>query len=117
MTVRCLAEIPPLSMLWLDSWVGMKLAKAVNGEMKGEEAVQLLRLKEVVVRLVLARRLLCVEGNQDEEYGQERLADETSAEFARLTLGIRLDHRLAIKEKQVFLAMDALIAKRHEIAV
>lgn len=117
MTIRCLAKKAPLPTLWLDSWVGMKLVKAVNGELRGEEAVQLLTLKEVVVRLTRDKRLLCVEGDQDEEYGQERLADETSAEFARLTLGIQLDHRQAIKDKQVFLAMNAFVVKRDKISV
>ncbi len=118
MTVTARVEKPPIPTLWLDSWVGMKLVKAARGESLPPEEAQLLQeLREVVVHLTLARRLLCVEGDQDIEYGQERLDEEVAGEFARLTLGIQLDHGLAIKDKQVFLGMDAFVGGSDEVVV
>lgn len=118
MTAMARVEKPPLPTLWLDSWVGMKLAKLSKGEsIPPEEAELLLKLRETVIRLTLSRRLLCVEGDQDNEYGDERLDEEVAGEFARLTLGIQLDHGLAIKDKQVYLGMDAFVAGSEEIVI
>lgn len=117
MSVTARVEKPPIPTLWLDSWVGIKLARAAESKLPEAEAAPLRALKELVVRLTLNRRLLCVEGEQDEEYGQERRDEEVAAEFARMTLGIQLDHSLSIRDKQIFLGMDALVANLSEIVV
>jgi hypothetical protein len=117
MAVTARVEKPPIPMLWLDTSVGVKLAKAGKSELPEAEAAPLLALKALVTRLTLARRLICVEGEQDEEYGAARLEEETAAEFARMTLGIQLDHSLAIRDKQIFLGMDALVAGLDQIVI
>lgn len=98
MRVLCRVEKPPRPTLWLDTSVGIKLAKAVKCELGVAEASQLMKLKALVVRLTLADRLLCVEGDQSDEYGQHKYDKEADAEFARLTLGVSLDSGLAIKD-------------------
>jgi hypothetical protein len=115
--VTAKVEKPPIPTLWLDTSVGVKLAKAGRSELPAAEAAPLLALKELVVRQTLARRLLCVEGEQDEEYGAERLDEETAAEFARMTLGIQLHLSLAIRDKQIFLGMDALVAGLDQVVI
>jgi len=117
MAVTAKVEKPPIPTLWLDTSIGVKLAKAGRSELPEAEAAPLLALKALVTRLTLARRLLCVEGEQDEEYGSARLDEETAAEFSRMTLGIQLDHSLAIRDKQIFLGMDALTEDLEQIVI
>lgn len=108
---------PPLPTLWIDTSVGIKLAKVANGEVLGEEAKALSALKEIVIDLTLRRRVLCVQSDQADEYAGLRLGDEVFSEFNRLTLGIRMERAGGIKEKHSIEAMMAYVAGKNEVAL
>jgi hypothetical protein len=106
---RITSEKPALPTLWVDTAVGIKLAKVQNREIETVEKPRMLRLKELVAALGRNGKLLCPEGEQEYEYLGERLGAAISKEFAALSRGIRLLPRHAVHDKQAFLAMRAYV--------
>ncbi|HVB29797.1 MAG TPA: hypothetical protein VNG91_08310 [Terriglobia bacterium] len=85
---KILVEKPSLPTLWVDTAVGIKLAKVERGEaVQDIEKRRMVKLKELVVKLARSCKLLCPEGDQEWEYWGERLDDKISEEFAALSLG------------------------------
>lgn len=103
---RVIAEKPALPTLWVDTSVGIKLAKVQKGEALQEiEKYRVGKLKDLVVKLARNCRLLCPEGDQEWEYWGERLDEKISKEFSALSRGIRMLPHQAIHDSQVFIAM------------
>jgi hypothetical protein len=108
---KVIAEKPGLPTLWVDTAVGIKLAKMQKGEPIQEiEKRRMLKLKELVVKLARGCKLLCPEGDQEWEYWGERLDEKISKEFAALSRGIRMLPRQAVHDSQVFIAMGAHVS-------
>jgi flagellar biosynthesis regulator FlaF len=103
-----ISEKSPIPTLWLDTSVGIKLAKIRRGESLSDIEVRRgLQLRELIVDLVRNGKLLCPEAGQEEEYEAERIDSEIFAEFARLSGGARMNHRLVIQDAQIYRAMEA----------
>ena len=99
---------PKLPTLWLDTSVGIKLAKVHRGErIQDIEVERVQRLFDLVTRLVHEGKLLCPEADQNEEYEAERLEREVAIAFRQLSLGIQLVHRAGILGDQIYYAMKA----------
>jgi hypothetical protein len=113
---KVIAEKPGLPTLWVDTAIGIKLAKVQKGEAVQEiEKRRMVKLKELVVKLARDCKLLCPEGDQEWEYWGERLDENVSREFAALSRGIRLLHHQAAHDFQVFIAMEAYVREAGEI--
>ena len=109
--LRIIAEKPSVPTLWVDTAVGIKLAKVQKGEVVQDiEKRRMVKLKELVVKLGRSCRLLCPEGEQEWEYWGERLDDEVSRQFAALSRGIRMLPHQAVHDSQAFIAMGACVS-------
>ena len=103
-------EKPSLPTLWVDTAVGIKLAKIQQGEaVQDIEKCRMVKLKELVVKLARGCKLLCPEGEQEWEYWGERLDDKIAKEFAALSRGIRMLPHQAVHDSQLFIAMEAYV--------
>lgn len=112
---KIITEKPLLPTLWVDTAVGIKLAKLQKGEAVQEiEKRRMVKLKEVVVKLGQRCKLLCPEGEQEWEYWGERLDENISKEFAALSRGVRTLPRQAIHDAQIFIAMGAHVRAASE---
>ncbi len=112
---KIISEKPQLPTLWVDTAVGIKLAKVQEGEAVQEiEKRRMVKLKELVVKLGRSCKLLCPEGDQEWEYWGERLDENISKEFAALSRGIRILPRQAVHDSQVFIAMRAHLMRDRE---
>lgn len=115
---RVESEKPALPTLWLDTSVGIKLAKIARGEaLQQIEVERLSRLKKLVQELVGNGKLLCPEADQEEEYVAKRLDREVQGEFAVLSLGISVRHRQGIFDYQAQIGMKARVQRAETIRV
>lgn len=109
---------PALPTLWLDTSVGIKLAQIQRGEaLQQIEVERATRLRDLVVELVAAGKLLCPKSDQEEEYVGGRLEQEVHGVFAKLSLGISLRHRQDVLDHQMFSGMKAFIEESDSIEV
>ena len=112
---KIITEKPLLPTLWVDTAVGIKLAKLQKGEAVQEiEKQRMVKLKELVVNLGRSCKLLCPEGEQEWEYWGKRLDENISKEFAALSRGVRKLPRQAIHDAQIFIAMGAHVKASSE---
>lgn len=117
-TVSVQSEKPPIPTLWLDTWVMIKLAQLRNGEnLHAIDAQRLKRLEELVIPLVKEGKLLCPEGDHEDEYEGECDEEQIEREWKRFSLGARLEPRAGIEDSQVALAMKHYCAKDGEIKI
>jgi hypothetical protein len=108
--LKIITEKSSLPTLWVDTAVGIKLAKVQKGEaVQGVEKRRMVKLKELVVKLTRSCKLLCPEGDQEWEYWGGRLDDKISEEFAALSRGIRMLPHQAVYDSQIFIAMEAYV--------
>src|ERR1700722_12871245 len=113
---KVIAEKPKLPTLWVDTAIGIKLAKVQEGEAILEiEKRRMVKLKELVVKLARACKLLCPEGDQEFEYWNTRLDQNISKELATLSRGIRMRPHQAVHDSQVFAAMGAHVRGEGEL--
>jgi hypothetical protein len=111
-------EKPALPTVWLDTSVGIKLTKIKRGEKLQDIEVQRgTRLQKLVYDLVRAGKLLCPNGDMEEEYVAERLDDDVHGTFVELSLGISFRHRQGIFDKHVFKAMQAYVKNSDAIYI
>ena len=95
-------EKPSLPTLWVDTAIGIKLAKVQQGEaIQDVEKSRMVKLKELVAKLARNCKLLCPEGEQQWEYWGTRLDDKIAGEFAALSRGIRMLPYQAIHDSQL----------------
>ena len=110
------AEKLALPTLWVDTAIGIKLAKVQKGEAVQEvEKRRMVKLKDLVVQLGRNCRLLCPEGDQEFEYWGERIHEDVSREFAALSRGIRLLNYQAVHDAQALIAMEAHTTRSEEV--
>ena len=115
-TPLIVSEKSPVPTLWLDTSVGINLAKSRHGKKLDDIGVKrCLQLRGIVIELVKAGKLMCPMSDQEEEYEARHLDSDVFAEFSRLSLGARMNHRLAIQDAQIYLAMDAFSRCHDEI--
>lgn len=109
---QVIAQKLALPTLWVDTAIGIKLAKAQKGEaIQALEKSRVEKLKKLVVELVRNCRLLCPEGDQEWEYSGERLEEGVSKEFGILSRGIRLLPHQQVHDIQTFAAMNAYVSR------
>jgi hypothetical protein len=95
----------------VDTAVGIKLAKVHKGEAVSDiEERRMVKLKELVVKLVRSCKLLCPEGEQEFEYWGARLDDGIAKQFAELSRGIRILPHQAVHSSQAFIAMGPYLS-------
>lgn len=110
-------ERPPTPAIWIDSSVIIKLWKLRRGEnIPAQDVERIRRLAELVGKKVVARKLLCVESRQREEFTGRAELDILS-EFRSLTFGVDLRSELTVREFQTEVAMRAFLAGKREITV
>lgn len=113
---RVISEKPPIPTLWVDTSVVIKLVRIRKGEkLSVLEVDRTLRLRELVLHLVSAGKLLCPTSDQEEEYEAKNLDSEIFAEFSRLSRGVRMNHRLLVQDAQVYCAMNDSCGGRREV--
>jgi hypothetical protein len=109
---KVIARKLDLPTLWVDTAIGIKLAKMQKGEaIQALEKCRMEKLKKRVVELVRNCRLLCPEGDQEWEYSGERLEEGVSKEFGILSRGIRILPHQQVHDVQTFAAMRAYVGK------
>jgi len=109
---------PSVPVLWLDTSVGIKLAKIGRGEnLQQIEIDRLRRLKDTALRLTRKGVLLCPQSDQREEYEAGRIEEEVSREFLQLSQGIRMIHRQGILDQQLFYAMQSYVSNANVITL
>jgi hypothetical protein len=114
--LKIIAGKPSLPTLWVDTAIGIKLAKLRKQELIQEiEKQRVVQLKETVVELGRGGKLLCPKGEQEFEYWGERLDDDISREFAQLSRGIQLLPRQSVQDSQMFIAMEAYVRRDSEV--
>jgi hypothetical protein len=110
---KVIARKLDLPTLWVDTAIGIKLAKVQKGEtIQALEKSRMEKLKKLVVELVRNCRLLCPEGDQEWEYCGERLEDGVSRELGMLSRGIRMLPHQQVHDVQTFAAMRAYVGKQ-----
>jgi hypothetical protein len=98
---------PPIPLVWLDTWVFIKIAQAKAGEIKGDEGNQLLELFRLLLRLRERRLLICPETGHDIEVeAGGHLVDETRRVMAQVSAGIHT-HYAHSRSSQVLRAIGA----------
>jgi len=103
-------ERPKTPTIWIDSSVVIKLWKLKRGEGIPQQDIERIRtLAKLVGQQVRARRLLCLETHQREEFtGRAEL--DIVREFRGLTYGVDLRSALTVREFQTEVAMRAFLA-------
>jgi hypothetical protein len=74
-------------------------------------------LHKLIYDLVRAEKLLCPNGDMEEEYVAERLDDDVHSTFVELSLGISFRHRVGIFDNHVFKAMEAYVKNSPTIVI
>jgi hypothetical protein len=116
--LKIIAEKPPLPTLWVDTAVGIKLAKVQEGiTVQDVERNRVLRLKQLVVKLGRACKLLCPESDQEIEFWGKHLDQPIAREFAHLSRGIRMMPHQAICDAQAFRAMEPYLKGDQEFSI
>lgn len=113
-TVR--VERPRTPSIWIDSSIVIKLWKLRQGEKIPRDAERIGKLADLVGLKVRARKLLCLESHQREEFSGRAELD-ILREFRGLTFGVDLRSVLTVREFQTEVAMRAFLAAEREIAV
>ena len=113
---KVIARKLDLPTLWVDTAIGIKLAKVKKGEaIQSLEKSRMEKLKKLVVELVRNSKLLCPEGDQELEYAGERLEEGVSKEFGILSRGIRMLPHQQVHHSQTFAAMKAYVGKEMQV--
>ncbi|MBC7077502.1 MAG: hypothetical protein H5T92_04260 [Synergistales bacterium] len=113
-------EKPSMPTIWLDTSVIIKIAKALSDKSRSQDVQdeRYLVLYNLVQQKVSQRRILCPEGDQEEEYLLgKRLIRECHAVQTFLSMGIRFAHREQIKRFQLCHHMKAHIEGRTEVII
>jgi hypothetical protein len=113
---KVIAEKPSLPTLWVDTAVGIRLARIQEGANVQDIARhRMVKLKELVVKLGRSCKLLCPQGEQEFEYLGRDHDDTRSREFAALSRGIRMLPRQAVHDSQALIAMAAYVDGDDEV--
>jgi hypothetical protein len=98
---------PPVTLLWLDTWVFIRLAKRRAGAIKDGDADDLRVIDERLLALRDAKQLICPETGHDIEVeAGGRLVEETRRVMSQVSLGVQTHYDHA-RQHQVFRALRA----------
>ena len=103
-----------IPILWLDTNVIIDIARTKAGKLKESIiAERALKIYETVYQLIRKRKILCVEGEQRDEYGNRMfLAKECDDLLTELTLGLKLQHPLVTKQFQIQQMIKVYLGKQ-----
>ncbi len=113
-------EKPSMPTIWLDTSVIIEIAKdfSLKSRSKRVQDERYLILYNLVQQKVRQRRILCPEGDQEEEYLLGRtLIRECHDVQSFLSMGIKFKHREQIKKSQLLHVMKAYIEGRTRITI
>jgi hypothetical protein len=98
---------PPIPLVWVDTWVFIKIAQAQAGEIKGEQADHLTALFQLLLALRDKKKAMCPETGQDIEVeAGGHLVDETRRVMAQVSRGVRTHYAYA-RSSQIYRAIAA----------
>lgn len=103
-----------IPIVWLDTNVIIDIAKAQNKSTQQQEIKnRALNIFKTVYRFSRERKIICVEGEQRNEYGNRLfLAKECDDLLTSLTLGLKLQYPLITKQFQIQQMMRVYLGKR-----
>lgn len=105
----------PVPLLWLDTWVFVRLAKWRAGEIDGEDGKKLAHLYERLVALRDEHRLITPETGHDLEIeAGARLVDETRTIMSQVSLGVSTHFRIG-RDAQIHRALRAYAERQMTI--
>jgi hypothetical protein len=114
-TVQYLVEKPPIPIVWLDTWVISNIAKAVVGEIKGDDAAVYLRLLRILEQLRDRVAVICPETGQAAELQTKGpSAEKAPGILTRVSGGVKT-HFQHVIDQQVYRAMRGYVAKAETI--
>lgn len=110
---------PPIPLLWLDTWVILRLTKAVKSDKVGkEEKIWGETIFEKISSLTDQKKILCPEADQGIEIENGgRLVNEARELQAQLSRGITIHYHHAVEELQIQRIMDAYVSKKTEVTL
>ncbi|MBP6889609.1 MAG: hypothetical protein KBC19_03415 [Candidatus Moranbacteria bacterium] len=108
----------PVPLIWIDTSVIITLARIKNGE-KIDDAVKekYLYLERKISDLVKQSKLICPKADQYEEIEGGRLEKECRGIQQRLSVGVKLIHRLGIEDHLILLFMEAYIKNADSVTL
>lgn len=103
-----------IPIVWLDTNVIIDIARArKNAIQKQEIKERALKIYDTIYQLTRKRKILCVEGEQRDEYGNRLfLTKECDDLLTSLTLGLKLQHPLVTKQFQIQQMMKVYLGKQ-----
>lgn len=103
-----------IPIVWLDTNVIIDIARAKNNLIKQQEIRERsLKIYNTIYQLTRKRKILCVEGEQRDEYGNRLfLAKECDDLLTSLTLGLKLQHPMVTKQFQIQQMMKVYLDKQ-----
>lgn len=113
--IELIIKKSPVPILWIDTSVIIRMTKIRMGRKTGRDDEDERYLYNTIFRLVREGKLICTQGDQQEEIlkdGRECLETQLS-----LSLGFSFLDRSVIKEKQLYKAMDAFVNRSKAIVI
>lgn len=105
-----------IPIVWLDTNVLIEIARAKSGlKQDGPQKQRALSIFDLVYKLVRNGKILCIEGEQKNEYGiNPKLADKYDKVITNLTLGIKLRPARETKQFQLYKMMQFFLRKKND---
>jgi len=105
-----------IPIIWLDTNVIIDIAQAKNGLIEEKNIKErALKIYNTVYKLVREKKIICVEGEQRNEYGNRIfLTKECDNILTELTLGLKLQNVLITKQFQIQEMMKVYLKKTKE---
>lgn len=111
-------EKSPIPIIWLDTWLIIKLTKLRSGQrLNPEDTARLGVLYEMLSEKVQQAKLICPVAHQREEYDPKDLAEECYKLQEDLSMGARFREPLDVMFGQMRKAIEARNAKETEVII
>lgn len=104
-----------IPILFLDTFFFINLAASRHSKTKRPYFSDQLELIDLIHRLTKQQKILCPQGDQDEEYELGKYEDEIRKEQAQLSYGISVSYHYGVKKFQTRQAMMAYLNKDSEV--
>ncbi len=112
--LRVRHEKVPIPLLWLDTWIFIRLARARAGEISGSDAAKLTRLGELLIAMRDQRKLIVPETGHDIEIeAGGHLVEETRRVMTQVSLGVSTHFRVG-RDSQIYRGLRAFAAREIE---
>ena len=114
MPVTVRVDRPVLPIIWLDTSVLFKMSRVIRGTNE-PDAGRVIPIREKILALVSANKLLCPEANQDaENFGSPA---QFSRAFIHISRGVRTCRPSEVKLRQEICAMRAYLSKSDNVDI